>query len=165
MKICTKCNTQKLFADFHKDRTHADGYRSFCKQCVSLYSKKYHIENREKINARSTAWVAENRARFNERSNRWAKANPEKVNARTARRYAAKTQATPKWLSADDSWMIVEAYDLAKLRARVLGGKWEVDHIVPLRGRGVMGLHVPWNLRVVPMSQNRRKSNILDIAS
>lgn len=162
MKTCSKCNETKLFADFHKDKTHADGYRSFCKLCVSTYQRNYNLVNKEKNNARVVAWIEVNRDRHNAKCNRWAKANPDKVNARTARRYAAKTQATPKWLSADENWMIVEAYDLAKLRARVLGGKWEVDHIVPLRGRGVMGLHVPWNLRVVPMTQNRRKSNILD---
>jgi hypothetical protein len=165
MKICSKCKKIKLFADFHKDKTHADGYRSFCKLCVSTYQHNYNAANKDKNNARVVAWIEANRARHNAKCNRWAKANPDKVNARTARRYAAKTQATPKWLSSDENWMIVEAYDLAKLRARVLGGKWEVDHIVPLRGRGVMGLHVPWNLRVVPMTQNRRKSNILDTAT
>jgi hypothetical protein len=161
MKVCTKCATEKPFSGFHKDKTHSDGLRSFCKTCVGAYSKKYHELNREKIVAKAKVWVEQNRQRHNEKCNRWAKANPEKVNARTARRYAAKTQATPSWLSEDDQWVIVEAYALAKLRAKMLGGKWEVDHVVPLRGRGVMGLHVPWNLKVVPMQQNRRKSNIL----
>ena len=161
MKTCSKCETEKPLSDFHKDRTHSDGVRSFCKACVGLYSKKYHVLNKDKINEKSKIWVAANRERHNAKCNRWAKANPDKVNARTARRYAAKTQATPEWLSEDDQWVIVEAYDLAQLRTKMLGGKWEVDHVVPLRGRGVMGLHVPWNLRVVPMQQNRRKSNIL----
>ena len=159
MKHCSKCKELKLFTAFHKDKTHGDGYRSVCKQCISAYQKEYNAKNPERNNARVRAWIEENRQRHNETCARWVKANPGKVNARTARRYAAKTQATPAWLSEDDRWVIAEAYDLAVLRAKMVGGKWEVDHEVPLRGKGVMGLHVPWNLRVVPMQENRRKSN------
>lgn len=162
MKTCTKCKEPKLFTAFHKDKTHVDGYRSFCKTCVSVYQKTYNTENSAKNNARVREWIENNRDRHNAKCARWVKANPGKVNARTARRYAAKTQATPAWLTPDDHWAIAEAYDLAVLRGKTVGGKWEVDHIVPLRGRGVMGLHVPWNLRVVPMQENRRKSNVMD---
>lgn len=164
MKTCTKCRETKLFADFHKDKTHSDGYRSFCKSCVSLYQRKYYVANKDEVTARVLAWIDANRDRHNAKCARWVKSNPDKVNARTARRYATKTNATPSWLTADEKWMIVEAYDLAKLRSKVLGGKWEVDHIIPLRGRTVMGLHVPWNLQVVPMQQNRRKSNLVGTA-
>ena len=162
MKTCTKCQEVKLFTAFHKDKTRADGYRSLCKACVSSHSKQYHIENKERNIKRVKDWVEQNRERHNEKCARWVKANPGKVNARTARRYASKTQATPAWLNLDDHWVIAEAYDLAALRGKTVGGKWEVDHIVPLRGRGVMGLHVPWNLRVVPMQENRRKSNLME---
>ena len=164
MKTCTKCHEVKLFVDFHKDKTHVDGYRSFCKACVSKYQRGYNVVNKAKNNARVIAWIEANRDKHNAKCARWAKSNPDKINARTARRYATKTNATPAWLTADEKWMIVEAYDLAKLRSKVLGGKWEVDHIVPLRGRAVMGLHVPWYLQVVPMRQNRRKSNLVGTA-
>jgi 5-methylcytosine-specific restriction endonuclease McrA len=119
----------------------------------------HHVGNQAHIVAKAVKWVAENRAKHNAKCNQWAKQNAAKVNARTARRYASKTQATPKWMSPDDCWMIEQAYELAALRTKMFGVPWEVDHIVPLRGKTVSGLHTPWNLRVVTQAENRRKSN------
>lgn len=159
MKTCTTCLNTKDFVDFHKDKTRKDGFRNLCKACVGLYMRQYHSDNSEKIIAKAAKWVQENRRRHNDKCNKWAKNNPGKVNAQTARRYAAKTRATPKWLDADQLWLLKEAYDLAKRREIALGFKWEVDHIVPLRGKTVSGLHVPWNIQVIPATTNRRKSN------
>ena len=164
MKACTKCGVEKSFDLFHKDKTRHDGLRSCCKGCVSSYMAQNHVKNRARIVAKVTVWVAENRERHNKKCLQWAKDNPATVNARTARRYAAKTNATPAWLTADDHWLIAEAYDLAKIREKLFGFRWEVDHIVPLRGGRVSGLHVPWNLRVIPLNENRRKSNTFEVA-
>jgi hypothetical protein len=75
------------------------------------------------------------------------------------KRHAQKLNATPAWLTEDDHWLIEEAYDLARLRTQMLGFKWHVDHIVPLRGKYVSGLHVPYNLQVIPASVNCAKRN------
>jgi hypothetical protein len=125
----------------------------------------HHVKNQAHIVAKAIKWVAENRAKHNAKCNQWAKQNAAKVNARTARRYASKTQATPKWMSPDDYWVIEQAYELAALRTKMFGIPWEVDHIVPLRGKTVSGLHTPWNLQVVTQAENRRKSNSFEVAA
>lgn len=165
MKTCTYCNVSKQVEAFHKDKSRADGLRNRCKECVGAYMAQYYKDNPEQVKARVATWVANNRSRHNAKCAKWVKANPAKVNARTARRYASKTQATPVWLTEDEHWMLEQAYELARLRTKMLGIKFEVDHIVPLRGRRVRGLHVPWNVRVVPLKDNRTKSNTFEVAS
>ena len=164
MKKCSACNFEKSFVDFHKDSSKKDGHTSTCKVCAIARTKAYYQTHKDVVLARALSWVENNRERHNKKCNAWAKRNKASVNARTARRYASKTQATPKFVTdnADFMWMIKEAYALAKTREAMLGGKWEVDHVIPLRGRKVSGLHTPWNLKVIPMRDNRKKSNIFE---
>jgi hypothetical protein len=86
-------------------------------------------------------------------------ANPDKIIAQTRAYQASKAKRLPKWLAQDDMWLIKEAYHLAKLRERHIGGKWHVDHIIPLRGEVVSGLHCVENLQVIPAIVNVQKSN------
>jgi len=161
MKTCTRCLKALPFEDFHLDKSRKDGYRNACKVCVAAYMKSYYIANSDKIVSKVLKWVDENRDRHNAKCAKWVRLNRGAVNARTARRYASKTRATPSWVrnDADDLWLINEVYELAQARTNATGIKWEVDHVIPLRGVDVCGLHTPFNLRVVPMALNRRKSN------
>jgi len=85
--------------------------------------------------------------------------NPDKTRADTVLRRISKLKRTPSWLSAEDYWMIEQAYDIANVRTRIFGFCWHVDHIIPLQGRTVSGLHVPQNLQVIPWLDNVRKAN------
>lgn len=80
-------------------------------------------------------------------------------NARTRTRNLRKIQRTPLWLNDDHMFAISEIYELRKLRSEATGVEHHVDHIVPLQGKTVSGLHVPWNLQVIPASENLSKSN------
>ena len=167
MKLCTKCNQEKDAGLFHKDKTRKDGLRNWCKDCVSLFMKNRHAQNPQIAIERYNKWLEnpKNRTQHNLRCQKWVKNNKGKVNARTARRYASKTQATPAWVKNNPElmWMIDEAYNLAQLRTKLFSFTWEVDHIIPLRGQSVSGLHVPWNLQVVPQKENRVKSNSYEV--
>lgn len=110
---------------------------------------------------RSAAWRIANPAHGNtkEVKKAWKANNPGKVNAFTAKRRAALMQRTPCWLTPDDLWLMEQAYELAALRTKLFGFSWHVDHVVPLQGKRVSGLHTPLNLQVIPGFDNMRKAN------
>lgn len=119
------------------------------------YAKKYddkikvrYIKNKDKISARTKE------ARIN---------NPAIFQARVRARQAAKAKRTVSWVTAEEKWLINEAYELATLRTQMHGFSWHVDHIIPLRGKLVSGLHVPTNLQVISAVQNIRKANRYEV--
>ena len=79
-----------------------------------------------------------------------------------AKRKATKTKATPNWLSQEQIYAIKCVYIEADRLTLQTGVKHEVDHIVPLSGKTVSGLHVPWNLRAIPAQENNRRPRIWD---
>jgi hypothetical protein len=94
----------------------------------------------------------------------YRQANKGKINALVAARKQHIRQRTPKWIGAEERWLMREAYDLAGLRTATLGFAWHVDHIIPLQGVLVSGLHVPHNLQVIPGIDNIRKKNSYEVA-
>lgn len=178
MKTCTKCDTVKEISMFHKGNN-ADGYRTWCKTCVSAYKKQYKIDNAERIKAIQRAYDAVKnplrRDYFQQRylaqktqidaANRaYRKANLDKHAAKENKRRAAKLNRTPMWLTEDDHWVIEQAYELAALRTKTFNFYWEVDHVLPLQGKMVSGLHVPENLQVIPATLNRQKNNRYEVS-
>lgn len=71
------------------------------------------------------------------------------------RRYHERL-ATPAWA---DRAAIRQLYLRAERLTRETGEQWVVDHIVPLRGGIVCGLHVHWNMRVIHWVENAEKGN------
>lgn len=83
---------------------------------------------------------------------KWAANNPEYSTAMRSYR-----RTLEKKLNPFEFWVLQEAVSLARLRERLVGGKWHVDHIVPVSKGGDSR---PDNLQVVPAAWNRRKSNV-----
>lgn len=78
-----------------------------------------------------------------------------------AERRARERTATPPWLTKDQRKEILGYYERSRELTITTGVCHEVDHMVPLQGKTVCGLHVPWNLQVLTKSDNVRKSNTL----
>jgi hypothetical protein len=88
----------------------------------------------------------------------YAKTHPEKFAMKTRKRKIAKMNRTPAWLNAGEEFEIECIYKYCA-SLRQTGLDCEVDHIVPLQGKSVSGLHVPWNLQVLTASENASKGN------
>lgn len=174
MKHCPKCTQEKPFEAFYASSTHKSGYASWCKDCESARNKAKNAVNREQRLAKAKEWRDANKAkqedaikgwrernadRLAETYRDWASRNKDKVNAKWMKREASKKHRTPSWLTEDELWMIEQVYDIAAKRTQMLGMDFHVDHIVPLQGKTVSGLHVPWNLQVLPAKLNQQKSN------
>lgn len=181
-KVCRTCSEEKQSTEFYKDSAAADLLRRTCKVCDKAYSAAYKAENSEHCKEYVKQYRVLNRDYFKEMSKEFRKKNPgyqsnwvsknlEKERARYRRQYAslpnevarareanrrsAKLRAVPSW--ADDA-AIREIYAFAK-EFRECGIAVHVDHIAPLRGKNVCGLHVQHNLRVCLASVNLSKNN------
>jgi len=113
--------------------------------------------NPDKIKAATAKRYKENPDKQKKASLAWDKANPGKAVAKNNRRRAAKLQRTPSWLTPFDLLKIKCIYQVAAMRTRESGESWHVDHIVPLRGKIVSGLHVPSNLQIIRGVENMKK--------
>lgn len=104
--------------------------------------------------ARTRRWLEANREKSRAATARWRQRNLAKAAAAQQRRRSKKLQRTPAWA---DHEKILQFYILAKELTEQTGIEHEVDHIYPLQGEFVSGLHVETNLRVIPKSENRSK--------
>lgn len=180
-KICGTCKEIKLFTEFGKKKTNKDGYQYSCKLCKKIwadnnkdYFKKYREDNKEHIKTLCSDWyklnrenilkfIMDNREYISKRERNYRKMNSHKRNAMNAKRRASKLKATPAWLIPEQLVEIENFYLTAKNLKTLTGVIHHVDHIVPLQGRNVCGLHVPWNLQILTATENLHKSNIFEI--
>ena len=147
---------------------------SHCIECVKIQTTEWRLENPEKHSLSMRKWLENNRELHGLRVKRWQnankekvklnrkaweKANPARVTAKSTKRVLAKINRTPAWLTEQQRQSITTEYELAAWCTKVTGIKYHVDHIVPLQGKTVSGLHVPWNLQVIPATDNLIKSN------
>lgn len=133
-----------------------------CAKRIKEHNAKYYIENKETIDIRNAEWQHLNKDKIKKRNQEYFKENRPAFNARTAKRKAAKLQATLKNLSVDQLNEIKSFYTEAERLTKETGIIHHVDHIIPLQGKNVRGLHVPWNLQVITATENLKKGNRTD---
>ncbi len=158
-KICTDCNELKDYENFSPLKRGRGGVAAKCKPCTAKRTKAWVEANPDKNAARIAEWRKNNKDKIREQVRAWRDSRPGAAASHTAKRKSAKLQRTPPWLSKEQRAEIEKYYAEAMRLTQILGEQYEVDHIVPLRGKKVSGLHVPWNLQVIKGSENARKHN------
>jgi len=171
MKTCNSCDTSKELSEFSRN---GKNIRNKCKTCSRIQSNDWYAKNREHHLANTSKYQKANpevrRAKsarhrlkdveaYREMRRAYQKANPDKMCAHVAKRRANKLDATPAWLTKEQNDDIKAMYALAKKFEKLCNIRYHVDHIVPLAGKEVRGLHVPWNLQLLPASVNIAKGN------
>lgn len=154
-KICCKCHEEKpLNAEFwHRTKWTKDGFQVWCKICKGEYTKKYlesSIYHNNKARYRENGRLSRNAS-----TRLWKKNNREAVQALCAKRNATKMRALPSWANLNN---IAIFYEIASLYSE-LYEPYHIDHIIPLQGKNVRGLHVENNLQILPAFENRQKGN------
>ena len=127
---------------------------------IKVQRAEYRRLNRELVSASAKTWRASNKELVSQYRKEWQQNNPDKVLAYVRGREAHIKRATPLWA---EKFFIAEAYHIAKVREKTFGFKWHVDHIVPLRGKSVCGLHVHNNLQVIPAAKNLAKGSTFSL--
>lgn len=177
------CNNEKCpivnpqpFANFYARKGGYDGYQNYCKICSSKHHKEFLqipetkadiLEyNREYVKKRSKEdpEFLVKKAEYNKVYRIDYDAKPEnkaKKLERAIKRRAHMVLATPKWLTDEQKEQISAIYRECAIITAETGIPHEVDHIVPVKGKTVRGLHVPWNLRIITAKENLKKRNKL----
>lgn len=165
-KTCTEINPQKIDS-FVKDTRYKDGYQNRCKSCQKTYdakrfetkrevilqqSREYYAANIEVARAMRALWRAVNKEYARTYGKKYRRENPGKELAKARKYVLSKISRTPKWLTKEEIKEMTRIYETCP-------EGYEVDHIVPLQGKNVSGLHVPWNLQHLTIEANRKKSN------
>ena len=172
-KTCSACGQARSVTDFYKDARSRDGLLSCCKSCHNARVRRWqekvgdrHLENcrnwkrgnPERMREALKAWRAKNHHRYRDNEREWRSRNSVSVYARNRERTRLQRQATPAWVDRD---AIAAVYRQAREMSKETGQRWHVDHVIPLQGKTVSGLHVHYNLRAIPAVVNERKGNRL----
>jgi hypothetical protein len=171
MKKCKSCGVEKAEDQFSRNGKYR---RNKCKECTRPQINKWYQENKDYHLENTKNWALanpdkragsykkyrENNAdKCRERCLSWQKRNPAKVTALVSEYRARKMRATPPWLSEEHKDQTLKIYEHARECEMLTGDKYHVDHTIPLKGENISGLHVPWNLQVLPADINIAKSN------
>ena len=130
-----------------------------CLECRSLALIKWRKKNPQKVKQHNDTQYLKYEAekhKWYARNKKYVQNNKGLINARTIAYQLAKANRIPKWANVEK---IKELYKQATIKSKETGIQWHVDHVVPLRGKLVSGLHVIENLQVIPGIENIKKTN------
>jgi hypothetical protein len=114
---------------------------------------------REKEREANREWRSRNTAKISAQKKEYYLQNKTDIQKQKKLRYVERRQRHVAWDKELTDLVYCEARDLAKTRTKLLGERYEVDHVLPLKGKTVSGLHVWNNIQVIPARVNRAKYN------
>ena len=152
MKVCSRCKQPKKLSEFTARTASKDGLTAACTSCLNKSKRFDYMLEPEKTMRR----VKKNHVIRREK-------DPIYRRAWNHWKYASEIGRVPGWVSF--------SRDMLPRYRELLEGKesWSIDHIIPLRGKNVSGLHVPSNLQALPTTAentskgNKFCSNLLDM--
>jgi hypothetical protein len=156
MKYCCECKEAKTLDFFHKSRKHKAGLAPRCIPCAIKVASQWYAANKDRKREYDAIRRLQKRHLYRQASKRFRDASPGRKNADTQARRAALAKRIPPWIKASEC---VAFYESAERVSKCLGIKHVVDHVIPLRGKMVSGLHAPMNLQVIPEVLNLKKHN------
>ena len=127
-------------------------------EAAKAAGKRYYEKNKSAVIARAQARPREAKQRYR---NEHKRNNPELYRELTNARRKRHREATPPWVDAKEKLAIRGLYVDAMRLSKLTGELYVVDHIIPLHGETVCGLHTIKNLRVMTQEENLKKSNKL----
>ena len=142
-----------------KAREHFRQYYAENREKKLEYFRQYRAENREKELERHRQYREENREKVRERIRQHYAENRGMYRANVTKRLAAKLERTLAHEEELTQFVMEEAAQQANDMEEVFGTPFHVDHMIPMQGRKVSGLHVWYNLQVIPAHLNISKGN------
>lgn len=158
-KTCSKCKVCKSQSDFPADRQKKDGLSTQCKDCRNKKFRQYYNANKDKVNASNLQRYYLNHEENKRKCLEYYYNNKDVVFNNCAKRRAAKVSSIPDWVDLNHRDRIKSIYSTCRKVSEITKIPHHVDHIVPLQNDNVCGLHVWWNLRIIPAKDNLTKGN------
>lgn len=162
-KQCNKCYTLKPLFDFTKSKKSKDGFDNRCKSCDAARLREYYERKKDQLSEYGRKKYLENQEAERSRKRAYRVANPSIVATQSSMYRVSRARSVLPCLTEQDLDRIKTKYKEAVWMTKHTGIKHHVDHIIPLRGKLVSGLHVPSNLRVITARHNMSKGNSLTL--
>ncbi len=134
-------------------------YRIAHREEAKAYQKEYRKRCASQISKQRKEYWQKNRERCLAAQRECNKKRKAKIIAANKKHKLAKKQRVPKWLTHADFKYIEKIYEVAAFLTERTGIEYQVDHIIPLNGKNISGLHVPSNLQILTKEENLTKSN------
>jgi len=169
-KVCTKCKENIHISKFGIANSKRSQLRGDCKDCRKKVSTTWYNNNKESRLKSIQKWKNDNIEKVTEYNKIWVNNNRDKVRSTQKKYYysnmdkmsikrISRRAAVPSWLSDEMKKDIKIIYDACRMISNIECEKYHVDHIIPIKGENVSGLHVPWNLQIITAKENLSKSN------